>query len=350
MDAEQEHRRFFGRASTQVKRWTLARPGGILRRLMRVVTIVLASILGLIALLLVGGFVATRVMTASVERRFPALGEFRTIDGNRLHLVAKGQGRAVVLLHGANGAVQDWLASGLVDRLATQYRVIAIDRPGHGYSDRPSSVATPDVQARLIRGALKQLGVERPILVAFSWSGALALAYALEWPNETGGIVMLAGAAYPWPTPVNLIYRLPRLPVVGPVFVHAVAMPLGSALLDGFAASAFAPSPVPQSFGASALPLALRPSSYAANAEDIDTLKPFLLKQSERYKTLKTPIAILHGDSDAVVGLDIHSRALARAAPEVTLEVVPGAGHLLHYVATERVAAAVDRLAALPPR
>jgi pimeloyl-ACP methyl ester carboxylesterase len=312
---------------------------------MRVVTIALATFLGLIVLLLAGGFVATRIMTAAVERRFPPPGEFRTVEGLKLHLLARGQGRAVVLLHGANGAVQDWTASGLVDRLAKQYRVVAVDRPGHGYSERPAGNATPDVQARLIRGALQQIGVEKPILVAFSWSGSLALAYALAWPDEVAGIVMLAGAAYPWATPVNPIYRFPNTPVIGPLFAHTIAMPLGTALLDGLASAAFAPSPVPQSYGTAGLPLALRPASYLANAQDINTLKPFLLEQSARYPTLKPPIVILHGDADSVVGLEIHSRALARAAPDVTLEVFPGAGHPLHHTATDRVVAAIDRLA-----
>lgn len=315
---------------------------------MRVLMITLAVLVGLVAALLLGGIVATRVMTASVERRFPPQGEFRTVESVKLHLLVRGQGRPVVLLHGANGAVQDWVASGLVDRLARSYRVIVVDRPGHGYSERPAGVATPDVQARLVRGALKQLGVERPILVAFSWAGSLALAYALEWPDEVAGVVSLAGAAFPWPTPVNAIYRWPNTPVLGPLFVHAVAMPLGSMLLDNFAAAAFSPSAVPQSFGTSGLPLALRPGSYAANAQDIDTLKPFLLRQSARYGTLKPPIRILHGDADSVVGLEIHSRALVAANPKVELEVVPGAGHLLHYVAQDRVVATIDRLAREP--
>jgi len=312
---------------------------------MRILMIILAVLIGLVAALLLGGWIATRAMTASVEQRFPPQGEFRTVEGVKLHMLVRGLGRPVVLLHGANGAVQDWVASGLVDRLAQSYRVIVVDRPGHGYSERPPGVATPDVQARLVRGVLRQLGIEKPILVAFSWAGSLVLAYALEWPDEIAGVVSLAGAAYPWPTPVNAIYRWPNTPIIGPLFVHTVAMPLGNALIDGFAASAFSPSAVPQSYGTSGLPLALRPKSYAANAQDIETLKPFLLQQSERYPTLKPPIRILHGDSDSVVGLEIHSRALAAASPQVRLEVVPGAGHLLHYVAQDRVIATVDELA-----
>jgi len=312
---------------------------------MRVVWWMLAVLIGLPAVLLAAGAVATAVLTARAERQFPPRGEFKTVEGTRLHLLAAGQGRPVVLLHGANGAVQDWTAS-ILEPLSRSYRVVAVDRPGHGYSERPTGgVVTPDIQARLIRGALQQIGVEKPILVAFSWSGSLALAYALAWPDEVAGIVMLAAAAYPWATPVSPIYRLPNVPVIGPLFAHTVAMPVASLLIDAFVNGAFAPSPVAGNFGQAGLPLALRPGSYLANAEDIFYVKPFLLLQSARYGGLKPPIAILHGDSDGVVGLEIHSRALLRAAPRVTLEVVPGAGHLLHHIAPDRVLATIDAMA-----
>lgn len=314
---------------------------------MRLVWWLLGILIGLPAVLLASGAVATLVLTARADRQFPPQGEFKTVEGTRIHLLAAGQGRPVVLLHGANGAVQDWTAS-IFEPLSRKYRVIAMDRPGHGYSERPTGggVVTPEVQARLIRGALQQIGVEKPILVAFSWSGSLALAYALAWPDEVAGVVMLAGAAYPWPTPVSPIYRLPNVPVIGPLFAHTLAMPVATLLIDGFVHGAFAPSPVAGNFGKAGLALALRPGSYRANAEDVYYMKPFLLAQSERYGTLKPPIAILHGDSDGVVGLEIHSRALAAAAPHATLEVVPGAGHLLHHIVPDRVLATIDAMAA----
>jgi len=126
---------------------------------MRRLVIGLGIAVALVAMLLAGLAVCSWAMTRQVEAQFPPLGRFVTVEGLRLHLLTAGQGRPVVLLHGANGAVQDFKAS-IFDRLAQQYRVVAIDRPGHGYSDRPAAgIVTPDIQARLIRGALKQLGV-----------------------------------------------------------------------------------------------------------------------------------------------------------------------------------------------
>ena len=59
------------------------------------------------------------------------------MDGVRVHYIARGKGRPVVLIHGNGTMAEDFVISGLVDQLATRYRVIAIDRPGFGHTDRP---------------------------------------------------------------------------------------------------------------------------------------------------------------------------------------------------------------------
>src|SRR6476469_8788678 len=74
---------------------------------------------------------------AWVERRSrraesdqPPAGRLLEIDGVRLHVVEKGEGPAVVLIHGNMVSERDFEASGLLDRLARNHRVIAFDRPG----------------------------------------------------------------------------------------------------------------------------------------------------------------------------------------------------------------------------
>lgn len=55
----------------------------------------------------------------------------------RIHYIEKGSGEAVVLIHGTGVTADDYMASGVVNRLAERYRVVAFDRPGYGYSERP---------------------------------------------------------------------------------------------------------------------------------------------------------------------------------------------------------------------
>jgi pimeloyl-ACP methyl ester carboxylesterase len=64
---------------------------------------------------------------------------------------------------------------------------------------------------------------------------------------------------------------------------------------------------------------------------------------SARYKELQLPITIIAGAADKVVDVEAHSTRLHRNLPQSKLFVVPGAGHMVHYVVPEKVIAAVDR-------
>jgi pimeloyl-ACP methyl ester carboxylesterase len=75
-----------------------------------------------------------------------------------------------VLLHGDGSLVEDFATSGLMERLAARHRVIALDRPGYGRSERPRDRAwTPQAQAALLAQAFVRLGIERPVVVGHSW-------------------------------------------------------------------------------------------------------------------------------------------------------------------------------------
>ena len=64
-----------------------------------------------------------------------------------------------MLLHGVGAMTQEMAASGIIDALAADHRVIAFDRPGFGYSERPRGrIWTPAAQAALLRDALDRLG------------------------------------------------------------------------------------------------------------------------------------------------------------------------------------------------
>src|SRR5215204_3990091 len=109
-------------------------------------------------------------LAQKAERRNPPLGRFMRVDGVRLHYVERGTGTPLVLLHGNGSMIEDFQSSGLIDMAAKKYRVIAIDRPGFGHSDRPrSTVWTPEAQAELIAAALEGIGVPRAIILGHSW-------------------------------------------------------------------------------------------------------------------------------------------------------------------------------------
>src|SRR5262252_7587552 len=123
-----------------------------------------------------------------------------SVDGARLHYVEHGTGAPVILLHGNGSMVGDFISSGIVEQLGPGYRVVAFDRPGFGYSERPSKRKWGAIeQAKLLLRAWQLLDIERPVVVGHSWGTLVALAAALEAEQRVAGLVLLSGYYYPTP-------------------------------------------------------------------------------------------------------------------------------------------------------
>src|SRR5215471_4247908 len=89
---------------------------------------------------------------------------FVTIESTRVRYVEAGAGPPVVLIHGNAGSVYDYDFKSL-DPLCRDHMVIAVDRPGHGKSERPDgSAATLQFQTRLLHETLSYLGIVRPVI------------------------------------------------------------------------------------------------------------------------------------------------------------------------------------------
>jgi pimeloyl-ACP methyl ester carboxylesterase len=289
-----------------------------------------------------------------IERAYPPAGRFIDVDGGGLHVLELGPANAppVVLLHGASGNLGD-MRMALGERLAAKYRVIMIDRPGHGWSDRPGgrADAAPMRQAALIHQAMTKIGVSKAIVVGHSWSGALATAYALSYPEAVSGLVLLAGVTHPWPGGVAWLNHLVATPVIGPLVAYTVILPLGYFLTDSGVAAVFTPETPPPDYNArTGVRMILRPQEFIANAQDIVGLHAAVTAQSPRYGEIKAPTAIIAGDADRVVYTDIHSRGIARMLPDATLTILPGVGHMVEFAATDLVLKAIDEVAAKAER
>lgn len=309
----------------------------------------------------------TNVNVERIEAAHPPLGRFVEVEGGRLHVVEMGNaaGPLLVLLHGATTNLQD-MRLALGDRLAADYHLVFVDRPGHGWSDRPGGPAdaVPARQAKLLHQALTRLGTTSPVFVAHSWGGTLALAYALDYPQDVKGLVLLAPVSNPWTIRsvawresvitalLDYIAMSGASPFLGSLFAHTLALPMGK-VLQGFGVrSVFDPQVPPANYiEAAAAELFLRPSEFVANAQDISTVRGNLEGQSPRYRAMKVPAVILTGDSDTALSPDVHAKAAAAALPAARLVVVPGAGHMVHYAAPDRVVEAIAevlKMAAAP--
>lgn len=279
---------------------------------------------------------------AHAESKHPPIGKFIEVEGIRLHYVDEGSGPAIVLIHGASGNIRDWTFS-MVGRLKDRFRVIAIDRPGLGYSGRiAGDGANPAEQARVFAAAVEALGEERVLIAGHSWGGALATAWALNRPDQVAGAAILAGATMPWGGDGGLLYRL-GASEVSPILSSIARVYVGNG--ESEITRVFKPdTPPPGYIDYLGVELALRRSTFRWNAEDIDELNDNLVNISPRYPELAMPMEVLHGDADTIVGLDIHSRPLVKAAQNARLTVLKGTGHMPQHAREDEVIAAFDRL------
>src|SRR5690606_11676526 len=135
-------------------------------------------------------FVTARV-ARQAERLVPPPGRFVTIDGHRIHYFDRRQGRPIVFIHGLGGTQFHFLP--LFAALERDFRLVALDRPGSGYSTRVGlTPASPKQHAAFIARFIDELGLERPLLVGHSLGGAIALAVALDHPDKISGLALIA--------------------------------------------------------------------------------------------------------------------------------------------------------------
>jgi pimeloyl-ACP methyl ester carboxylesterase len=112
-------------------------------------------------------------------------------------------------------------------------------------------------------------------------------------------------------------------------------------------AATFAPQPMPEGYADHIGPyMPLRLPAFRANARQVNTLRPHVVKMERRYPDLRLPIEIVHGAEDTTVPIAVHSEPLSRIVGSANLTILPGIGHMPHHADPGAAIAAIDRAAA----
>lgn len=285
-----------------------------------------------------------KVNARCAEAKYPPQGQFLAAEGCRLHFIRRGSGQPVVLLHGSDGFAQDFAAL-LDEPSAIPFELIALDRPGHGYSEALRGTASLSEQARCIHSALQQMNVKRPLLVGHSWSAALCLCYALDYPQDVAGLVLLSPWVYPTADPPPLL--LYAAYGAGKFLAYSLLLltPLKKWLLRSSLQQAFFPAPVPAAYEQEAFALWQRtPAQVGAFLQENVAAWRQLSPLAPRYPQIQVPVWILTGDSDHTVHAESHARALHSALPHSELQIVPQTGHELPHVRPSIVRQAIVQM------
>lgn len=308
---------------------------------------VLGAALLLLVLATVGLIVATRSIAARAERLVPASGKFVDIEGNRIHYVESGEGSPIVFLHGLGGQLHQFRHP-LFGRMGPGCRLIALDRPGSGYSTRARGATgrLPE-QADLVRRFIETLGLERPLVVGHSLGGAVALTLAVEHPDAISGLALLAPLTHQEP---DLSEKSGSLYIVSPlrrwIMANTLAVPTSLRYAKQTLDFVFGPQATPNDYMVEGGGwCGLRPGHFHATSTDLVAIERDLGRIEQRYGEIAIPAGILFGTADRVLAIDVHGRPMAKKVASLDFEAVDGLGHMLQFVDAERVAAFIERIA-----
>ena len=251
----------------------------------------------------------------------------RTIDGDpKLHYHDAGVGPALVLLHGSGPGVTAWHNfSGTLGAFARSFRTLALDMPGWGGSDRPDPAvhytrAAADAVVRMLDAA----GEERADFVGNSMGGGVAVRFALEHPDRTGRLVLIApgGITLPFmtPFPTEGVQRI----------LDFNADPSKETMLAWMRSMVGDRSVLTEEFVSDRMERALRPEEVDWSRAMYPPPGSHRVKDGaplhSQLRKVRTPTLLMWGAADRVVPLDSAMHPLQQL-PQVELHCFARCGH-----------------------
>ena len=131
----------------------------------------------------------------------PAIGAIADANGIKTNYLEAGKGDPVVLIHGSGPGVTSYANWRLVlPALAENFRVLAPDMVGFGFSERPTNIKYGvQTWADQVVGLMDTLELPTAHLVGNSFGGAIALRIATQHPDRVGKLVLMGSMGVPFP-------------------------------------------------------------------------------------------------------------------------------------------------------
>ncbi len=117
-----------------------------------------------------------------------------TVRNIELGYVDEGQGDVLLLIHGLGSNAKGWSRN--IDALSRDHRVLAVDLPGYGQSDKGYYEYSLEFYAQVLKEFLNGLGVDQAVYVGHSMGGQIALVSALEYPETVKDLVLISPAGF----------------------------------------------------------------------------------------------------------------------------------------------------------
>lgn len=311
----------------------------------------LLVIVGVIALLLTGGYFALKrpdipYQTLAVRYENSASRYVDLPGGVRMHYRDQGEGPTLLLIHGFSASLHTW--EPWVERLATgedrigDYRIISIDLPGHGLTRAPAGYqASIEVFRDVVAEFVRSQSLQRFAIAGSSMGGNVAWEYALAHPARVEALILVDSSGWEEtreefadePT----IFKLLRNPVIGPLMRDLDNTRL---IRQGLEASFGDPEFVDRAMVQRYSELARAPGHRDILLQMTLGFRSRNYATPERLAPLRMPVLILSGDQDRLVPPD-HARQFHDAIAGSELVMFEGIGHIPQEEAPDQSAMAV---------
>ena len=272
----------------------------------------------------------TKIASQNIKRSVPKFGKTTALQDAEIHWYESGQGKPIIMLHGLAGNLRNFTYA-LVGKLDKDYRVIAIDRAGCGWSTRlKSESATLQEQARIVSEFIDKEQIEKPLIVGHSLGGAIALALALEYKNKISGLALICPAT-------QIIDKIPDMfkflnissPLIRFFFAHTISSLIGTLTRKETFKAAFAPETICNDFGIKGGgDFALTSEAFIRTSEDLIFSQSSAPSLVGREKELDVYTEVLFGEDDEILDAKLHGEKFAKLAG-AKLTMVPETGHML---------------------
>lgn len=306
-----------------------------------------------VALLLLVGFVYELLAQRYAERQYDPLGQRVDVGGRSVHVHCVGSGDPTVVVEAGSGSWSlDWLQAQAL--LAEEHRVCTYDRAGYGWSDPAPDPPTAERITTDLRRALDAAGVDEPfVLMGHSLGGLYARAYALVYPQDVVGLVlvdsrhedvnaMLPEALVEQERQMRRVYGLAQV-----LARFGIVRALGPALL---------PSPgLPEEQAEVFWAQATRPRFFGTVQAEIDAIGQ--VEQRVRGATYEVPVVVVRHGAPGMFGAHPDAKEaeeawrrsqedLLTSSEDAVLLVAEESGHNIHLEQPEVLLEAVQAVEA----
>lgn len=216
-----------------------------------------------------------------------------TVHGQNIHYLQVGDSTKplIVLVHGAPGSLSAF-KSYLADQTLLEFaQVVAMDRPGYGFSDYGNTEPSLAAQAAKLKPILERHRKQKAILVGHSFGGPVIARMAMDYPDLVDGLVLVAGSISPALEPREWW----RKPVDHPIM------------------------------------RALLPASMVVCNQEIIALYDELEAMMPLWKRIDCPVTVVQGEEDQLVPAEnaYFAETMLTNSPQVALKMVEGGDHFI---------------------